>query len=176
VCEELRAGDRVLLRGVSVVVGAADKIHLAGPNGSGKSTLLEALVRSCTTSCFFLPQQLDLEARQSAALALRGLDRVSRGRVLSLVAALGTKPQQLLDSPCPSPGEAKKLLLATALARDASVLLLDEPENDLDLPSVVRLQEALADFEGALVLVTHDRALAGAVTTARWELRGGRIV
>lgn len=176
VCDELRAGDRVVLRGVSVVVEGADKIHLAGPNGSGKSTLLQALARSSAASCFFLPQRLDADARRFAAHALRGLDRASRGRVLSLVAALGTEPQQLLSTPCPSPGEAKKLLLASALAREASVLLLDEPENDLDLPSVLRLQDALAEFAGAVVLVTHDRELAGAVTTTRWRLQGGRIV
>jgi ATPase subunit of ABC transporter with duplicated ATPase domains len=176
VCEELRAGDRVVLRGVSVIVEASDKIHLAGPNGAGKSTLLQALARSCSAPHFFLPQRLDREESRAAALALARLDRTSRGRVLSMAAALGTEPSQLLATSCPSPGEAKKLLLAGALAREVSVLFLDEPENDLDLPSVLRVQEALASFAGALVLVSHDLELADLVTSRRWELREGRIV
>jgi ATPase subunit of ABC transporter with duplicated ATPase domains len=174
--DELRAGDKVVLRGVSAVLEAGDKVHLAGSNGSGKSTLLQELARACAAPCFFLPQQLEPEARRTAALGLQRLDRAARGRVLSLVAALGTEPSQLLATSCPSPGEAKKLLLAEALARETAVLLLDEPENDLDLPSVLRLQDALAQFGGALVLVTHDLELAETVTTTRWELQSGRIV
>src|SRR5690606_42131675 len=109
------------------------------------------------------------------------LDRVralcpdERGRALSLVAALGVAPERLLASQDPSPGEAKKLLLAEALARRAWCVMLDEPTNHLDVPSIERLEAALAQYPGALVLVTHDARLAERTTTERWSLSEGRL-
>jgi ATPase subunit of ABC transporter with duplicated ATPase domains len=63
----------------------------------------------------------------------------------------------------PSPGEARKLLLALGLDRHAWALVLDEPTNHLDLPTVERLEAALADYPGAILLVTHDDAFAARV-------------
>jgi ATPase subunit of ABC transporter with duplicated ATPase domains len=73
-----------------------------------------------------------------------------------------------MASACPSPGEARQLALARALGRDVALLLLDEPTNDLDLPATERLQAALAAWDGALVLVTHDDAFARACTSIDW--------
>jgi ATPase subunit of ABC transporter with duplicated ATPase domains len=64
----------------------------------------------------------------------------------------------------PSPGEARKLAMALGLGTERWLLLFDEPTNHLDLPSIERLEVALAASEGALVLITHDDALAEAVT------------
>jgi ATPase subunit of ABC transporter with duplicated ATPase domains len=85
--------------------------------------------------------------------------------VLNIVAGLGVDPDRLLVSAQPSPGEARKLLLALGFAKQARVLVLDEPENHLDLPAVERLEAALADYPGALYLVTHDEELAQRCTS-----------
>jgi ATPase subunit of ABC transporter with duplicated ATPase domains len=123
----------------------------------------------------YLPQEL-AEAEEREALALvRRLPGVERGRVMSLVAALGVDPERLLATSRPSPGEARKLLVALGLGRHAWALVLDEPTNHLDLPSVERLEEALAGYPGALLLVTHDEALARRVTTGRWRLGDGTL-
>ena len=92
-----------------------------------------------------------------------------------MVGSLGTDPERILATEMPSPGEARKLTLALALARRAWCLVLDEPTNHLDLPSVERVETALSAFAGAILLVTHDDRLARAVTNVEWRIDRGAI-
>ena len=80
------------------------------------------------------------------------------------------EPEHLLRSAHPSPGEARKLRLALGLGRHCWLAVLDEPTNHLDLPAIERLEAALLDFPGALLLVTHDERLGAAVTSRRLDL------
>ena len=95
--------------------------------------------------------------------------------MLSLVAALGVDPDRLLATEQPSPGEARKLLIARGLGQHAWALVLDEPTNHLDLPSIEHLEEALREYPGALLLVTHDAHFAQRCTTTRWRVQGGGV-
>jgi ATPase subunit of ABC transporter with duplicated ATPase domains len=99
----------------------------------------------------------------------------ARGRLLGVVAALGVEPARLLRTREPSPGEAKKLLLAEGLARHVWCAVLDEPTNHLDVPSIERLERALGAFPGALLLVTHDERMAEVTTGATWLIESGRL-
>jgi ATPase subunit of ABC transporter with duplicated ATPase domains len=170
------AGGEVLLEDVDVVLGRRDRVHLAGGNGAGKTSLLHALLEDLVASgrtAALLPQEL---ADPGAVLAsVRRLDPDRRGRLLGTLATLGVDPDRLLASDDLSPGEARKLALAHLLLDEASVLVLDEPTNHLDLPSIERLQEALAGWAGALLLVTHDDGLAAATTSTRWIVRDGTV-
>jgi hypothetical protein len=112
---------------------------------------------------------------RAALEAVRALPPEGRGRVLSLVAALGCDPARLLASAAPSPGEARKLVLALGLGGHAWAVLLDEPTNHLDLPSIERLEAALAAYPGALLMVTHDPRLAARCTRTTWRVAGGRV-
>ncbi len=166
---EVRLGDR-LFSDVEQVLGRGDRLHLDGPNGSGKSTLLRALRAACTLPTervLWLPQELPAAETFARLDRLRALPSDARGRVAQVLAALGVEPARLLASAAPSPGEARKLALAEGLGRGAWLALLDEPTNHLDLPSIERLQAALQRWDGALVLVTHDPALAAATTNLR---------
>ena len=175
---ELRAGSTVLAREVHVVLRREDRVRLAGPNGAGKSTLLDQLLeanRGRAEQIFFLGQEVASEQARSILDRVHALPSETRGRTLSLVAALGTDPDRLLVSESPSPGEVRKLLLAEGLARRPWAVVLDEPTNHLDLPTVERLAAALREYPGALLVVTHDDALAEACTKTRWHLAERRF-
>jgi ATPase subunit of ABC transporter with duplicated ATPase domains len=172
------AGERPLLRDVDVRLGRADRVRLVGPNGAGKTTLLVALLAASVLPperVLFLPQEIAPGDGGRVLDEVRRLAPEVRGRALSVVAALGSDPERLLASREPSPGEARKLLLALGLGRHAWALVLDEPTNHLDLPTVERLEEALADYPGALLLVTHDDAFAARCTTSTWQIVEGRV-
>ena len=154
------------------------KIRVAGPNGIGKTTLLAAMIRGAHVASeriLYLPQELT--ARDGIAMldAVRDLNAGERGRVLTLVAALGIDPDRLLESAAPSPGEARKLAMAYGLGRQVWAMVLDEPTNHLDMPAIERLEEALVEYPGAMVIVTHDDALAKRCTSIEWRLDGGRV-
>jgi ATPase subunit of ABC transporter with duplicated ATPase domains len=174
----LRAGDVELLGPVSLAVGRESRIRIEGPNGAGKTTLLRALLEHARVPLervLYLPQDVAREEAVAALEAVQELPPEQRGRVLSLVAALGVDPERLLASEQPSPGEVRKLLIAQGLGQHAWALVLDEPTNHLDLPSIERLEAALRDYPGALLLVTHDTHFARRCTTERWLVAGGTV-
>ncbi|HEY1694479.1 MAG TPA: ATP-binding cassette domain-containing protein [Polyangiaceae bacterium] len=173
---EVRAGEAPCLRDVAMDVGREERVRIAGANGAGKTTLLQALAGAgAGKSVFYLPQDTHEESDRRALDAVRALGPRERGRVLSFVAALGVDPARLLASNRPSPGEARKLHIADALGRGVWALVLDEPTNHLDLPSVERLEGALASYPGALVLVTHDDAFARACRCETRRIEDGRL-
>jgi ATPase subunit of ABC transporter with duplicated ATPase domains len=176
--DELHVGDAVLLREVQVQVARESRVHVAGPNGAGKTTLLGRLLdalRVPASRVLYLPQELAPSQELALLEELQESAASEQGRVLSIVAALGVDPDALLASARPSPGEARKLALAFGLARQVWALVLDEPTNHLDLPSIERIEAALADYPGALVIVTHDDAFARRCTDTVWQLRDGRV-
>jgi ATPase subunit of ABC transporter with duplicated ATPase domains len=175
----LMAGDQLLAADIDVAVERGDRIRLTGPNGSGKSTLLDTLSSSSHLpdgKLLHLPQELTREEGTDLLHRLDGLTNERRGRVLSLVAALGLDPEALLVSRRPSPGEARKLALALGLGNNSWCLLLDEPTNHLDVETVESVEAALDGYPGAMVLITHDEAFAEATTTTIWRLAGGELL
>jgi ATPase subunit of ABC transporter with duplicated ATPase domains len=161
-------------------VGREDRIRIEGANGAGKTTLLDALVASAARAdrILYLPQELDPAAVVALAERLAGTDGETLGRILSLFAALGSDPDRVLRGAGAtfSPGEARKLLLAEALGHHAWALVLDEPTNHMDLPSVERLESALEVYPGCVILVTHDDAFARKVTSRSIHVGHGRVV
>jgi ATPase subunit of ABC transporter with duplicated ATPase domains len=175
---ELRAGGALLLRDVDVALRRESRIWLRGPNGAGKTTLLRALLAGARVPAgrlLYVPQELGPEQEVALLDSVRALPPEARGRVLALVAALGVAPDALIASHAPSPGEGRKLAIADGLGRQVWALLLDEPTNHLDLDSIERLEAALSEYPGALVLATHDGAFASSCTETVWDLVGHRL-
>ena len=178
----LVAGDRVVLHDVRVTLGREERVRIVGANGAGKTTLLSALVASRPRDgrVLFLPQELSPHAVRELLGELEEATDDERGRILSVFAALGSDPARILarrieSQPTISPGEARKLALASGLGRHAWALVLDEPTNHLDLPTIERLERAVSSYPGCLVMVSHDEAFARAVTTRTLRVDGGVV-
>jgi ATPase subunit of ABC transporter with duplicated ATPase domains len=153
---------------VDVLLGYGDRLAIVGPNGSGKTTLIRALTgelaltrgqRSIGAGTVFgeLNQARDL----FAGVLLDDFARLSRldpteARTLLAKFALGADDVDR-DAASLSPGERTRAGLALLAARGVNCLILDEPTNHLDLEAIEELETALADYDGCLVVVTHDR-------------------
>ncbi len=182
-------GDREILRNVGVTLMNGLKLGLAGANGSGKTTLLRAITGELPLSSgtirrapglrivyFSQMRELDNSVTLRRALAPDSDSVVYQDRVVH-VASYASRflfTGEQLNQPVErlSGGERARVLIARLMLQPADVLILDEPTNDLDIPTLEILEESLLEFPGALVLVTHDRYLLDRVTNAVLGLDG----
>jgi ATPase subunit of ABC transporter with duplicated ATPase domains len=158
-----------------------DRLSLTGPNGSGKTTLLRALLGevplaagSRSLGAGTVVGELDQGRRAllTAEPVLAAFRDLPIPETRSLLAKFGLGADDV-ERPATSlsPGERTRAALALLVARRVNCLVLDEPTNHLDLPAIEELERALANFLGAVVLVTHDRRFLEAfVPTTTFEL------
>jgi ATP-binding cassette subfamily F protein uup len=181
---------RACFRNLDLVLAPGRRVGLVGPNGSGKTTLLRTLLGEQAPDagtvtaapqlrCVYFDQareQIDGQETLRKALSPEG-DTVTVGsrklHVKSWARQLLFRDDQL-DQPVRtlSGGERARTLIARLMRTPADVLLLDEPTNDLDIPTLEALEQSLLEFEGAVVLVTHDRFLMDRVCTDLLALDG----
>lgn len=155
-----------------VWVGPVDHIGISGKNGAGKTMLIRHLLTLIPESIkyAYIPQAVGKTQRAKAQETLRKMNAKEAGEVLSLVAKLNSDPARILEGADISPGEMRKLILAEQLQLQPHILILDEPTNHLDIGSITALEEMLATFPGAVLLVSHDAALVAHVCDKRWNL------
>jgi ATP-binding cassette subfamily F protein uup len=183
-------GGRELFRDVNFILSPGAKLGLLGPNGSGKSTIIRLINEQLAPDAGeifradFLKivvfdqhrEQLDPSQPLRRALSPTG-DVVSfqgQSQHISGWAKRFLFRTEQLDLPVSdlSGGEQARVLIARLMLREADVLILDEPTNDLDIPTLDVLEDSLESFPGALVLVTHDRYLLDRVSTEILSLDG----
>ncbi|MBN2872620.1 MAG: ATP-binding cassette domain-containing protein [Halothiobacillaceae bacterium] len=183
-------GDKTVIRELDTTILRGDRLGLVGPNGAGKSTLIKLILGEIepTEGQIKRGSQLDVAYFDQHRAQLRddwtaienlcdGGDRLQVGE--SNVHGIGYL-QQFLFTPdrartrveSLSGGERNRLLLAKLFAQPANLLVLDEPTNDLDLETLEVLEQALADYKGTLLLVSHDRAFLDNVVTSLLVFKG----
>ena len=170
---ELPLGDGRTLVLPELRMEPTDRIALTGANGLGKSTLIRHALRNVCVHeerLIYVPQEITAEESEEILRRAKALDEAARGRVMTSVSRLGSRPGRLLESERPSPGEVRKLLLALGVNRGPHLIVMDEPTNHLDLPSIECLEEALSDCPCALLLVSHDRVFLGKIVQKEWTL------
>ena len=175
---------------VSLQVNAGERIGITGPNGAGKSTLLRGLLgrQAPDEGMAALGSSVQIGEIDQARSLLAGtvplaaavealVPEMASGEVRTLLAKFGLRADHV-NRPVGelSPGERTRASLALLQARGVNVLVLDEPTNHLDLEAIEQLEQALETYEGALLLVTHDRRMLDTVRTdRRWQVEDGRV-
>jgi ATP-binding cassette subfamily F protein uup len=195
-----RFGDRTVLGGVDFKLRAGERVGLVGPNGVGKTTFLRVLLGELppdggtlttgrkTRIAYYDQQRAHLDGEQTVLQAAGGGAPGSQGESFIEVGGRRVALRDYLDDLLFPPGmqrlqvkalsggERNRLLLARLFLEGANVLVLDEPTNDLDLVTLNVLERLLLDFDGSVLLVTHDRYFLDKVATAILAFEGeGRV-
>ncbi|MGC1954968.1 MAG: ATP-binding cassette domain-containing protein [Gammaproteobacteria bacterium] len=185
-----RYGDQWIIRDFSTRILRGDRVGIMGPNGCGKTTLLKLILGELTPQAgqvitgtrlqlaYFDQQRRQLNPEKTVRDNLsEGRDYVTvRGRSRHVISYLKDFlfPPERIDSPVKilSGGERNRLLLAALLAQSTNMLVLDEPTNDLDVDTLELLEDLLAEYEGTLLLVSHDRSFLDNVVTSTIVFEG----
>jgi len=186
-------GNRSLFKDFSLLLQRGNRIGLLGPNGAGKSTLIKLLLgveqpdsgtveRSDQLQIAYFDQNrenLDPNLTVLKTICPQGDHVFFRGNYTHVRSYLDRFLFNVEQSDSPvsklSGGEQARLLIAKLMLREANILVLDEPTNDLDLPTLNILEERLKDFEGAIVLVSHDRYFMDQVVDRIFVPADGKI-
>ena len=183
-------GQHPIIEGVELTINPGDRIGLLGPNGAGKSTFVKLLAGILPVISgerlpaqdlkigYFAQHQLEqLNPEESALRHLQRLDaRALEKDLRNYLGGFGFRGDQALEPIAPfSGGEKSRLVLAMLIYQRPNLLLLDEPTNHLDLQTRDALSLALQDYEGALVVVSHDRYLLRTVADDLWLVARGRV-
>lgn len=184
-----RYDDNVIIRDLSTRILRGDRVGIIGPNGSGKSTLLklilgelhptsgEVVLGTRLQVAYFDQHRRILDPEKTVRENMTDSDYVTvRGRPRHVIGYLKDFlfPPERIDSPAKalSGGERNRLLLARIFTQAANMMVLDEPTNDLDVDTLELLEELLAEFEGTLLLVSHDRSFLDNVVTSTLVFEG----
>lgn len=188
--------EKRLINDFSIRINRRDRIAIVGPNGVGKSTLLKVLIGEMQpdegkiehgtnlTKTYISQSRDDLKGvkRVRDVLAPEGGDQIMvHGRPKNIVAYLKDflfSPEQLRQPISSlSGGEQCRLLFAKAFANPTNLLILDEPTNDLDLETLELLEGLLANYDGTIILISHDRAFLDAIVSSTIFMHGnGKII
>jgi len=185
-------GDRILFLGANLEVERGDRIAFVGPNGAGKSTLLRLLLGMETPDegtarlgeHHVVPGYFEQNQAEALDLDRRVIDTLfeavpdwTQTQVRSLLGSLGFSNDSVFkDVGHLSGGEKARLALALMLVRPCNLLVLDEPTNHLDIPAKQMLEDALCAYDGAALLVSHDRYFIGRVANRIVEVRDGELI
>ena len=166
-------GNRKQMKHPLLSIKPEDRIGITGENGSGKSTLIKKIVGRLNlpqAHVTYVPQEIDTEHAENILMQVRALPPEQKGHLMTIVSRLGSRPGRLLESTTPSPGETRKLLLALGMTKEPHIIIMDEPTNHMDLPSIECLERALFNCPCCLVLISHDQRFLDKLTRGSWHI------
>ena len=187
---EVGYGDRTILSDINFSLIPGERIGLLGLNGAGKSTFIKLLAGELTAHSgqmdkskdlkvgYFAQHQLEqLDSEASALLILQRLDaKLSEREIRTYLGGFNFRNEKVLQKVGSfSGGEKARLVLALLIWQKPNLILLDEPTNHLDLEMRLALNQALQDFAGSVILVSHDRHLLRSVCDDLWLVDDGRL-
>ena len=148
-----------------------DKVAIVGENGSGKSSFLEHIlsITDLDGEYLYIPQEINEEKSKKIFDDINDLPRETKGEIYTIIQRLSSDSKKLQDSYSPSPGELRKLMIAQGLLQNPSLIILDEPTNHMDLDSIISLELALKEYNGAMIIISHDQVFLDAIVTDVWE-------
>lgn len=153
-------------------INGQDKIGLIGENGSGKSSFLKYVLSRMEfpkDSFLYIPQEIPEHESKKLLEEVNALSKADKGNLLTIIKRLSSEPERVLNSSIPSPGETRKLLLAKGLLQKPSLIILDEPTNHMDVNSIEALESALEEYQGTLIIISHDNVFLDRLTTITWS-------
>lgn len=181
-------GDTSILSNINLFISPGDRIGLLGPNGAGKSTLIKVLARELQASSgeiqfadtlklgYFAQHQLEqLHLDESPLWHLQRINpKATEKELRNFLGGFNFKDDKTFDPITPfSGGEKARLVLAILVYQNPNLLLLDEPTNHLDLEMRHALSVALQDYQGAIIIVSHDRHMLRSVTDQLYLVANG---
>ena len=183
-----RFGDKIVLLGATSTIMSGERVGVVGPNGAGKSVLLKLALRQMDAdggeiwvgpsvkTGYYSQEHETLDFRQTPIEALREVKPMYEGEAVSQLGRF-LIPYDATMQPIAnlSGGEKSRVQLARLMQLDANCLLLDEPTNNLDIPAAEVLEQALDDFPGTVIVVSHDRYLLDRLVDRIIEVRDGQL-
>ncbi len=183
---QMSFGERELFEIRDTLLRAEERVALIGPNGSGKTTLIKILLRELkapvnhftrgdSLKTAYLPQEINFPDESESLLdCYLGVLKQTPAQARNTLARFGFRGEDVFKSiDSLSGGEKTRLKLSLIMQGDANLLILDEPTNHLDLKNREWIEEALAEYTGAMLLVSHDRYFASKFAERIWEIRDG---
>ncbi len=148
------------------------RIGITGNNGAGKSTFINYLLkqlRFTDDELVYIPQEINSEESQKLVRNVFKLSDADKGKIMTIISRLNSDPKHVLETENQSPGEVRKLMLANGIVKSPALIIMDEPTNHMDLPSIECIENAIQECACALLLVSHDKIFLENIVTAYWN-------
>ncbi len=171
---ELKLSEGKRLYVPDLMISAGEKIGITGKNGAGKTTFINHLVKQLiipVKDLVYIPQEIESKDVSKLIKRISELKDSEMGKIMTIISYLNSDPKHLLETEEPSPGEVRKLLLAEAISNSPALIIMDEPTNHMDLPSIESVENALIECGCSVLLVSHDSIFLENIVSAYWNFQ-----